>query len=233
MKGILDIIGMSCCSVLLLLFVLILIVKTVVGKRERKEFNAKVDDLTRRAIEGKLPADADTAEVFYPTVPGDAPTMPMIVTGKRGGVDILLDAKTSGKASMLALLDNLGHYFRHYAADGRLWTMNVIYRAPRSQFMARLLAEIGYNPLVEYRSTWQCERTYTLYELREMLCLCVDLDDDCLTQYTEPDELQTCIRNATTFDQLLDALARTRAVTGLQRNWRKKIGRMPPPPKSE
>lgn len=191
----------------------LLVLKPVYTAWIRKKFLGKMASLTGAAGEGISPVDEDRTLVFRTAEQGDEPQAPLILIGRRGDVDVTMETAAGAKQGNRLGVLNLSGYFHYYAADGRVWTQTITCREPRVRWLAALLAETIYNPRVEYHSSWHFERSYPFSELREAICLCIEIDDETLTQWIEPDTLTRRIRDADSFDQVLAVLKRTGAMS--------------------
>jgi len=175
-------------------------------KRSSQQFYEKLTAFLRSIADGSTKINEDPSQLFHPIESGVTPALPMICIGKRGEVELLTEIRTEGTGNLLGAIEHEDEYFRLYAADGSLWRNRLIFPPIKAPKLMKLLAYTVYNPPVKYRETWHREDNYTFYELQELLCLCVEADDDCLTQFIEHDNLTKLIREAATFDQLYQSL---------------------------
>jgi hypothetical protein len=98
-----------------------------------------------------------------------------------------------------------------YDSDGLAWSVFKV--TPALSPLARFLARTVYNPRRIVHITFREPRQYLLDELKKHLTDLVNHDDDILTQFIEPDDLNALIRDAPSFKHLLAELRRHRVVS--------------------
>ena len=135
----------------------------------------------------------------------DTPTFPVFMINNRGGV---LGAKemnplTHSSLAGICQIDNVAA--RYFDAHGKVWSATIA-RAPYPvNIWTKILAQI-YNPRFQVELQWKQEGSFTLTELQERLCKCVDTNEDILTQFMEADKLKTLIRETKTFEHLFNRM---------------------------
>lgn len=131
----------------------------------------------------------------------DTPTFPVFMIDRKGWVLGATDITPLSRTSLTGLCHASRAGVRYYDAAGSIWT-STIARAPYPvNIWTRMLSQV-YNPLFAVELGWTRAGTFTLAELQDELCRCVDADDDILTQFMEPEKLKALIRETGDFTHL-------------------------------
>jgi hypothetical protein len=135
------------------------------------------------------------------------PGFPLICISKDNSMFIIQDEKSLSKVSTSALVDKT--FFKDnysYDSNGIKWTYELVSDKFKDNFMTRLLAKTFYNPLLDARIIWTQINSYELQELKNKLKLCLDKDDDILTQFETSDIINLAISKANTYDKIMAVL---------------------------
>ena len=89
-----------------------------------------------------------------------------------------------------------------FDADGQKWKCELVSNRVKNTFITRLLANTFYNPQVDVQYNWDKIGQYSLAELQSDLNVCIDKDDDLLTQFVEGDILKKAINRADTIEEI-------------------------------
>jgi hypothetical protein len=184
-------------SGIFVLGVVVIFVCTVLSKKyNRKQQLTFADQLDTLLAAIPLPDPLPTPE-------RDIPSYPYLLIARDGWVDSATEAKPLWcSASKIGEGDGYFDTALFYDAGGWLWQVHVISPMKKPSAWQRMLWQILPSPIVTLEVAWEPVRPYALEELQEVLCLCVDLDDDSLTQHIEAEPLKKMIRGAKSFHQL-------------------------------
>lgn len=117
-------------------------------------------------------------------------------------IDANLYGYTKGNLHKIELYDGAG---RHWSVDQAIPDRHV---GP----IARFLAPICWNPRIKVALTFRKPRNCDLAKLKAKINRIVDLDDDVVTQFVEPETLKNEIGQAENVGDLIDVLKRNRAI---------------------
>ncbi len=134
------------------------------------------------------------------------PEFPIITIYKLQGLDIIDDDIALRNVSTLSFLNQSKAEYKIYDSNGKRWTLEFINNHIKTNFITRFLANTFYNPIVKVDLEWEEEGVYSLNELKNDISLCIDKDDDILTQYEEASVIKNAISNGNTFDDILFTL---------------------------
>jgi hypothetical protein len=135
------------------------------------------------------------------------PTFPLIAISKDDSVNLVPEEKYFSKVATSALINPI--VFQDtilFDSDNNKWTYKQTSEEFKNTFLTRILAKTFYNPLLDAKVVWTKADTYQIAELKEKLKICVDKDDDIITQFEEPDVIKSAISNAATFAEILKVL---------------------------
>ncbi|MEI7834620.1 MAG: hypothetical protein WCJ56_15655 [bacterium] len=179
-------------------------------RRERREFCKKLAALADANPDAPSVAE-DRDSIFKTNNSCDIPLMPMIEIGMDGTVSAIGDLTEEQTTHIKAIKKGYYRDYRYYSYDGRLWSGDSFNSDNPQIFKEGLIYTVKRN-IVTYIPRWKYVRTYSLYELQEALCLCVDIDDDALTQFIDGDKLKKRIRAAESYNQILKVLIQARII---------------------
>jgi hypothetical protein len=132
----------------------------------------------------------------------------MIAVTPRGAVTLFEDVPATVPSTAFAVATRGWVGTVLYGPDGLAHVVeNLEATTPLSGF--RKLLSYLYNPQVTAVVTYQAARPYDIDELRQALLSAIDQDDDILTQWHERDELLGRVRNARSYDELLQVVQDT------------------------
>jgi hypothetical protein len=134
------------------------------------------------------------------------PKFPIITIYKLQGLEIINDDIALRNVSTLSFLSQSKAEYKIYDSNGKIWTLEFINNLIKTNFITRFLANTFYNPIVKVDLEWEEEGFYNLNELKNDISLCIDKDDDILTQYEEASVIKNAISNSNTFDDILFTL---------------------------
>ncbi|MBK9284762.1 MAG: hypothetical protein IPM51_10655 [Sphingobacteriaceae bacterium] len=134
------------------------------------------------------------------------PEFPLISVYKDRGLNVFKDDSLFRKVTTYTLISQNPDENNFYDRYGKRWTFRFINDKIKNDFKTRLLANTIYNPMVSVDLDWKLNGSYDLSELKNAIFLCVDKDDDIITQFEEADIIKNAIRNCETFDDIVFAL---------------------------
>ncbi|WP_153798013.1 hypothetical protein [Foetidibacter luteolus] len=134
------------------------------------------------------------------------PTFPAVSIYKKRGLSVFYNDSVFKKISTYTYLSQSPQENKFYDAAGKFWTLTYINQKVKNDFWTRFLANSFYNPTIEIKLGWTEEGVYTLGELKEKIFVCIDKDDDIITQFVEADFLKDKIYSCETFHQILTIL---------------------------
>ncbi len=135
------------------------------------------------------------------------PTFPLISLSTDGGFDLIPNELSSSWVSTIALIDPTC-FEKEILFDsmGNKWTYRKIFEKFKNNWLTKVLAKTFYNPTHEAKIIWIFKETYSLEELKNSLKVCVDKDDDIITQYEEADVIKFAIDETNTFEEIIGVL---------------------------
>ena len=139
------------------------------------------------------------------------PEFPILAVNDRGAVIGHEGADDLGRCSLVGLCQGKYERMRYYDAKGVLWSASVVKAPFKASIWTKILGQI-YNPWFTVDLGWKDERTYEFPELQDDICMCVDMDDDILTQFIEADKLKKLIREASNFHHLFNRMKKMKLV---------------------
>ena len=111
-------------------------------------------------------------------------------------------------ATHLAILKQFWSGERFFRSDGvEFDAVPTNANLPSPSLIRRILAEI-YNPRRRVSLVYNEKGPYNLDEVKRLIMDCVSRDDDILTQFIEGDEIRDRLRDAVTFDEVVDVIER-------------------------
>jgi hypothetical protein len=122
---------------------------------------------------------------------------------KDGSIDISSELIPTRTLSLLAITESWWTGLRIYGENGTLLSMEPNIATVTRRFWSRLLANTVYNPTREMEFNYNSSGSYALASLKEDIQRCVNMDDDILTQFMEPQEIVSALEPADTFDKVL------------------------------
>jgi hypothetical protein len=134
------------------------------------------------------------------------PEFPLISVYKDRGLEIFKDDSLFRKVTTYTLISQNPEETNLYDSHGKRWTFRFVNDNIKNDFKTRLLANTFYNPMVSVDLDWKQTGTYELNELKNAIFLCVDKDDDVITQFEEADVIKNEIRKCVTFENILSTL---------------------------
>jgi hypothetical protein len=120
-------------------------------------------------------------------------------------VDIIPSKSYLTRSTVLGVLRGMDGIVT-YDAQGQKWKCELVSEKVKNTFVIRLLANTFYNPEVDVRYKWHKIGQYQLPEVRGSLSVCIDEDDDLLTQFVEGEYLKEAINNCGTFEDVYQTL---------------------------
>ena len=136
------------------------------------------------------------------------PSFPLILVSiEDNSFEISRSINDYSKIKAQALIDGSffeGTYF--FDGDGFKWTYRMTSERFKNTFINRLLANSFYNPSLDAKVIWTKQGSYELNEVKELICLCVDKDDDIYTQFVEADFLKDAVNVSVTFNEVVKTL---------------------------
>ncbi len=120
-------------------------------------------------------------------------------------VDVIPSKSYLTRSTVLGVLKGMDGIVT-YDAQGQKWKCEITSEKAKNTFATRLLANTFYNPEVAVRYKWEKIGQYQLSELRDSLNVCIDEDDDLLTQFVEGEYLKEAINNCSTFEDVYQTL---------------------------
>ena len=88
-----------------------------------------------------------------------------------------------------------------FDATGNKWTCDLQMVGAKPSLFAKL-----FNSPAQVRCLWKPLGPYDLTDLKQQLCICVDMDDDVLTQFVDRTTLKNAILASDGFEALLQTL---------------------------
>ncbi len=134
------------------------------------------------------------------------PKFPIITIYKLQGLEIINDDIALRNVSTLSFLSQSKAEYKIYDSNGKIWTLEFINNHIKTNFITRFLANTFYNPIVKVDLEWEEKGVYNLNKLKNDIYICIDKDDDILTQYEEASVIKNAISNSNTFDDILFTL---------------------------
>ncbi len=134
------------------------------------------------------------------------PEFPLISVYKKRGLNIYIDDNLFRTVNTYTYISQNPDDSELYDPYGNRWTFRFINENIKNDFKTRLLANTFYNPMVSVNLDWKQTGTYDLNELKNAIFLCVDKDDDVITQFEEADEIKNEIRKCMSFEEILSTL---------------------------
>jgi hypothetical protein len=147
-----------------------------------------------------------------PTVTGNfakmkQPTFPLIYIFENESLDLILSEESFSKVSTLALI-NTTNFEKVILFDKgyQKWTYKQIADSFKNNWWTKLLAKTFYNPTLNAKVIWTLIGEYNLGELKNIVQVCIEKDDDIITQYEEAEVISNSIDKAETFEDILKVL---------------------------
>jgi len=137
------------------------------------------------------------------------PSFPLICISKENFLDLIPEENFFSKVVTSALVDK--EVFKDtilFDSNGWKWTYEQVSDKFTNNLIARLLAKTFYNPLVDAKVIWTNEGNYDIQQLKDRLNLCIDKDDDIITQFEDGDIIKEEITKAYNFPDILNILNR-------------------------
>lgn len=131
------------------------------------------------------------------------PQFPIISIYKLQGLNMFKDDSILLKVSTYTLINSSHTENQIYDSKGKKWTFKFINNKIKNNFVTRSLAYTFYNPSVIVNLEWKEEGFYSLNELKNYINLCIDKDDDILTQFEEANVIKNAISNCINFEDIL------------------------------
>src|SRR5688572_2146519 len=133
------------------------------------------------------------------------PHYPALLVSEDGWVELLSDPADIASWSFYAVSKYQGASIIIFdSSDSALRVKSISSERPLN-LLNKLLAETIYNPEVKITMGFEKEKA-PLQATLELLEKAIDADDDCLTQWTEAEELKEAIRKANSFKSLVGIL---------------------------
>ena len=136
---------------------------------------------------------------------------PALAVSPGNSVHVWTELRQDYHTRAYALVNGYWDRLTLYDSAGLAWSVSEV--TPPISPLARFLARTVYNPRRMVRITFREPRPFQLDELKEQLTDLVNRDDDVLTQFIDPDDLNTLIRNSQSFKDLLAELRRHRVLS--------------------
>lgn len=133
------------------------------------------------------------------------PDFPIFAINNRGGVIGHKAGDELNRHSLVGICQWEKFETRYFDAKGQIWSAHIADVPYPVNIWTKILGRV-YNPWFTVKFAWRTEGTYTLPELQERLCQCVNMDDDILTQFMEADKLKKLIRETKTFEHLFNRM---------------------------
>lgn len=134
------------------------------------------------------------------------PEFPLISIYKNLGLNIFTDDTLFRKVTTNTFISQNPDENNLYDRYGKRWTFRFVNGNIKDNFKTRILANTLYNPMVNVDIEWTQTGTYNLDDLKNAIFLCVDKDDDIITQFEEADDIKNKIKNCATFEEILFTL---------------------------
>lgn len=141
----------------------------------------------------------------------DTPTFPVFMIDRKGRVLGATDMAPLTRTSLNGICHASGAGVRYFDAAGSIWT-STIARAPYPVNIWTRMLCLVYNPLFAVELGWTRAGTFTLAELQDELCRCVEADDDILTQFMAPEKLKALIRETGDFTHLFKRMKKMNVI---------------------
>jgi len=141
----------------------------------------------------------------------EIPEFPIIMTNSRGAVSGASGTDEISRHSLYGICHWSKYERRYFDAKGIIWSSFIVEAPYPVNIWTRIISQV-YNPWFTVKFGWKSEGSYTLPELQERLCHCVDLDDDILTQFMEADKVKELIREAKSFAHLFTRMKKMKII---------------------
>jgi len=135
------------------------------------------------------------------------PHFPAIIIYDDAWLNIVVSADVFSKVAVSALINPSvlkGDVL--FDANGDKWTYTRVSDGFKNTFLARLLAKTFYNPRLDATVIWNRAGSYSLDELKADVKLCVDKDDDIITQFEEGSVIKAAVDASSSFDEIMGVL---------------------------
>lgn len=133
-----------------------------------------------------------------------APQGPCFEVGPRGYFSFNPQFESTIVATTLGAFGGFAEKRIVFDRDGRQWrAKSIVSPVPKSWWRV-LLANTVYNPRITVTILWRQPTPFDVEELKQAYLKAVGKDDDILTQFVEADELKKRIKNAQSFDELVE-----------------------------
>jgi hypothetical protein len=135
------------------------------------------------------------------------PTFPLIYISENESLDLILSEESFSIVSTLALI-NTTNFEKVILFDKgyQKWTYKQIADSFKNNWWTKLLAKTFYNPMLNAKVIWTLIGEYNLGELKNIVQVCIEKDDDIITQYKEAEVISNSIDKAETFEDILKVL---------------------------
>jgi len=135
------------------------------------------------------------------------PHFPAIMIYDDAWLNIVVSADVFSKVAVSALINP--SVFKGdvlFDANGDKWTYTLVSDGFKNTFLVRLLAKTFYNPRLDATVIWNRLGSYSLDELKAGINLCVDKDDDIITQFEEGSVIKAAVDAAASLDEIVVVL---------------------------
>ncbi|MDG4715527.1 hypothetical protein [Winogradskyella marincola] len=135
------------------------------------------------------------------------PTLPLISIYKNTGIEIINKEtiKYFERTSAYGLIQN-SSYVEIYSSEMEILNLEQKTDKFKNTKWNRFLAKTVYNPSFDVTLLWKKIGTYKLTELKAKIKVCIEKDDDILTQFVEADFLMHKVEHSTDFTELVNNL---------------------------
>lgn len=133
------------------------------------------------------------------------PEFPLISIYKNQGLEIFNDDSFFRRVTTFHFISQNTTKNGFYDRYGKLWNLRLINDKIKNDFKTKLLAQI-FNPMVSVDLDWKQSGDYTIKELKTAINICIDMDDDVITQFEEADIIKNELEGCLTFDEIISIL---------------------------
>lgn len=134
------------------------------------------------------------------------PEFPLISVYKKRGLNVFINDNLFHKVSTYTFISQNPDENELYDRYGNRWTFRFINDNIKNNFKTRLLANTFYNPMVSVDLDWKQTGTCDLNEIKKEIFLCIDKDDDMITQFEEAEYIKNEIKKCMLFEEILSVL---------------------------
>ena len=132
------------------------------------------------------------------------PTFPLIIFYDKV-LDLIPQEENLRKASLSFFLQGTSKHLT-FDASNKTWSYEIKSGNIKNNFLTKLLANTIYNPSISVTPQWNYEKNYELDELKKLIYVAIDNDDDILTQFVEADKLKQLLHVASSFKEIYDTI---------------------------